>query len=287
MPQARRHLTDLENLHLTQVGDDGRITAEDPRLALGRLLDEEEDELARLRQGLIDVRLTIETYEGDYRQGMQGSGPPAPPWERIPASEVPALIERLTRSSDGPLLQVTSTLGRGQQHVESVRRVRAELMAAGREQRSVFPLAALGDADWRHLSEVRAAAGERQRYVEDVPLPFLVFGTTGVLLSDDPEPVTRAPDMLLVQAPNMLRVFTALFEELWRRADPVHEHGAAETDLRLLELLALGFKDEAIARHLGMGLRTVRRRVAVLMDEHGVETRFQLGLAVSRRGLLG
>jgi len=38
-----------------------------------------------------------------------------------------------------------------------------------------------------------------------------------------------------------------------------------------------------IARHLGVSLRTVRRRVALLMDEAGVETRFQLGMAVARR----
>lgn len=284
--KAARQLAELELLRLAQLGDDGLITAEDPRQTLGRLLDDEEEELAERRQGLIDVRLAIETYEADFRQGMQGAGPPAPPWERIPAAEVPTLIERLTRTSEGPLLQVTSTLGRGRSHVESVKRVRAEVMAAGREQRSVFPLSVLDDTDWRHLAEARAAAGERQRYVEDVPLSFLVFGTTGVLLSDEAEPVTRAPDMLLVQAPNMQRTFTALFDELWRRADPVHDGGAAEADLRLLELLALGFKDEAIARHLGLGLRTVRRRVSALMDEHGVETRFQLGVAVGRRGLL-
>lgn len=93
--------------------------------------------------------------------------------------------------------------------------------------------------------------------------------------------------MLLVHSQNVRSTFVALFEELWRRADPFHDRAsAAEADTRLLGLLALGFKDEAIARHLGMGLRTVRRRVAALMDEHGVDTRFQLGLAVARRGLL-
>lgn len=284
--KAARQLAELELLRLAQLGDDRKITADDPRQTLGRLLDDEEEELAERRQGLIDVRLAIENYEADFRQGMQGSGPPAPPWERIPAAEVPALIERLTRTSEGALLQVTSTMGRGRAHVESVKRVRTEVMAAGREQRSVFPLAVLEDTDWRHLAEMRAAAGERQRFLEEVPPSFLVIGTTGVLLSDEVEPVTRAPDMLLVRAPRLQQMFVALFEELWRRADPVHDGGAAEADLRLLELLALGFKDEAIARHLGLGLRTVRRRVSALMDEHGVETRFQLGVAVGRRGLL-
>lgn len=286
LTKAERELAELESLRLVYLDEDSEIIADDPRQTLGRLLDEEEAELTERRQGLIDVRLAIETYEADFRQGMAQSGPPAPPWERVPAAEVPAVIERLIRASDGPLLQVTSTLARGPGHLESVKRLRAQVMSSGRQQRSVFPLSVLADTDWRRLAETRAAAGEHQRYLEHVPLDFLVFGDSGVLMSDDEEPVVRAPDMLLVRTPNMQRMFTALFEELWRRADPVHDGGAAEADLRLLELLALGFKDEAIARHLGLGLRTVRRRVSALMDEHGVETRFQLGLAVSRRGLL-
>lgn len=286
LTKASRQLAELEQLRLIHLSEGAVISADDPRQTLGRLLDDEEAELAERRQGLIDVRMAIETYETDFRQGLQQSGPPMPPWERIPASEVPAAIERLIHSSDGPLLQVTSTLARGTGHLEAVKRLRAEVMATGREQQSVFPLSVLADTDWRRLAETRSAAGEQQRYIEDVPLDFLVVGDAGVLLSDDDEPVVQAPDMLLVRAPNMQRLFGALFEELWRRADPVHDGGAAEADLRVLELLALGLKDEAIARHLGLGLRTVRRRVSAMMDEHGVETRFQLGLAVSRRGLL-
>lgn len=286
LSKAARQLAELERLRLIHLGEGAAISADDPRQALGRLLDDEEAELTERRQGLIDVRLAIETYEADFRQGMQESGPPASPWERIPAAEVPTVIERLIRASDGPLLQVASTLARGPGHLESVRRLRAQVMAGGREQRSVFPLSVLADTDWRRLAETRAEAGERQRYLEAVPLDFLVFGDSSVLLSDDEEPVVQAPDMLLVRAPNMRRMFGALFEELWRRADPVHDGGAAKADLRLLELLALGFKDEAIARHLGLGLRTVRRRVSAMMDEHGADTRFQLGLAVARRGLL-
>ena len=51
-------------------------------------------------------------------------------------------------------------------------------------------------------------------------------------------------------------------------------------------MLGAGLKDEAIARYLGCSLRTVRRRIAALMDRHGADTRFQLGLAVAQGGLL-
>lgn len=234
----------------------------------------------------MEVRQSIETYESDFRRGLLLSGPRRPPWERIPASEVPAVIQRLARTSTGPVLQVTSAMSRGPGHLKSVREVREEILASGREQQSVFPLSVLDHPDWRHLAESRAAAGESQRYLENVPLEFIIFGEQGVLLADEDLPPGGTPDMLLVRAENVHAIFVALFAELWRRADPVHDGAAAAADLRMLELLNLGFKDDAIARHLGLGVRTVRRRLAQLMDEHGVDTRFQLGVAVCRRGLL-
>jgi DNA-binding NarL/FixJ family response regulator len=54
----------------------------------------------------------------------------------------------------------------------------------------------------------------------------------------------------------------------------------------LLRQLAAGAKDEQIARTLGLSLRTVRRRVAGLLIELGVDTRFQAGVEAVRRGWL-
>lgn len=284
--KAARVLADLEALRLIHLTEGSHIQAEDPRVAFGRLLDVEEQSLAERRQQLIDVRRSIETYESDFREGTQLSGPRMPPWERVPASEVAGVIERLARTSNGRLRQVTSSYARNSKHLETVRSVRQRMLDDGREQQSIFPLAVLDEPDWRSLAGARSAAGEQQRYLEEVPAEFLIFGDHGVLLVDEAGPILRTPDMLLVRAPRMQQVFVNLFEELWRRADPVHDGSAADADVRVLELLGLGFKDEAIARHVGLSLRTVRRRVAALMDEHGVDTRFQLGVAACRRGLL-
>ncbi len=48
----------------------------------------------------------------------------------------------------------------------------------------------------------------------------------------------------------------------------------------------LGAKDEALALAVGVSLRTVRRRVADLMDELGATTRFQAGMEAVRRSLV-
>ena len=59
--------------------------------------------------------------------------------------------------------------------------------------------------------------------------------------------------------------------------------GASDRRL-LLDQLARGAKDEQIARTLGLSLRTVRRRVAELLDDLEASSRFQAGVEAVRRG---
>ena len=86
-----------------------------------------------------------------------------------------------------------------------------------------------------------------------------------------------------------------LFEMLWKAALPIDHRrttGAEDAgkiqrlDRQLLNLLTSGAKDQAIANHLHVSVRTVRRRITNLMAESGVSTRFQLGVAAARQGWL-
>jgi hypothetical protein len=60
--------------------------------------------------------------------------------------------------------------------------------------------------------------------------------------------------------------------------------GLSDDDRALLTLLVSGLKDEAIARQLGWSLRTMRRRIAGLIEELGAANRFQAGVIANRRG---
>jgi hypothetical protein len=166
-----------------------------------------------------------------------------------------------------------------------VREVQAR-MRGGMVQRALYPLSIHGTDDGRRWMRAWAEAGEQQRLVESPPSEFAVFGEGAVVASvswEDPSAGYR-----LIRDAAIVRAYTALFDAVWAVASVVPSAGrdAAADDLRLLELLDQGFKDEAIARHLGWGLRSVRRRVATLMAEHGVDTRFQLGASTAFLGLL-
>lgn len=134
-------------------------------------------------------------------------------------------------------------------------------------------------------------AGEQAR-VGDVPMKLVIVDQQQALIPlSIEEPGFESA--VIVHRSSLLQALYTLFESLWARAVPFRDElGTDEKrsldaeDSRILGLLAVGLKDEAIAHHLGMGTRTVRRRIAQLMEELGAATRFQAGLQAAKQGLI-
>ncbi|WP_329141335.1 LuxR C-terminal-related transcriptional regulator [Streptomyces sp. NBC_01476] len=137
--------------------------------------------------------------------------------------------------------------------------------------------------------------GEEVRILPHAPMK--------IILSDDQAgliPLVATPQVLdsciLVRPSALLDALSALFETLWQQAQQyvtggVTDDGTADTDgtltedeRRILSLLAVGLSDEAIARQLGIGLRTVQRRVQALLVRLGAGSRFQAGVLAAGRG---
>ncbi|WP_329477224.1 helix-turn-helix transcriptional regulator [Kribbella sp. NBC_01510] len=130
-----------------------------------------------------------------------------------------------------------------------------------------------------------ADAGETSRVHPQVPMKLAVFDRKIALL---PLSVDQLVDSALVVHPcALLDALIEMFSLLWDQAVPVVPSPMTDpTDARLMTLLAAGFKDDAIARQLGLSSRTVGRRVAELMEALGARTRFQAGIHAQRRQLL-
>jgi len=104
-------------------------------------------------------------------------------------------------------------------------------------------------------------------------------------------PGTGGPAVVLRQ-PFAVARLAAVFEQTWNQArrfapdDPQPAWVGADTRRSILQLLATGAKDEAVARRLGVSIRTCRRQISELMATLGATSRFQGGVEAVRRGLL-
>lgn len=196
-----------------------------------------------------------------------------------------ALLGQLIRESRGDLLWWRPDAWRMPRE-SAMAEVVAEAVASGRRSRAIYPAIALQEAP--DTLRRRAEAGEQIRIVPELPSRLVVLGDSHAIL---PEPMGSADEpRLLIRQPALIEALTLLFELMWERAAPVPslDRREARPDLRRLLLLQLadGAKDESIARTLGISLRTVRRRIADIQIELGVDSRFQAGVEAVRRGWL-
>ena len=175
------------------------------------------------------------------------------------------------------------------------------VLARGVEWRAIYTVSSFEEgATWEEV-EALAAQGEKSRITDDLPVKLVVVDQRVALVSLTLEPGEVAA--LVTHAQPVVNAMRSLFEHEWARAVPLPVagplRGLPETarrypvqrsdepsaeDLSILTLMAVGMKDDAIGRQLGISARTLRRRSQELMAALGAGNRFQAGVEASRRG---
>ncbi len=260
------------------------VVVRSPQEALSRLINEEFRKLQR-RGGQLDaVRTLLPSLSAEHLSATAPQGTPVT-IEVVEGGDVAQLIRTLSASSTGDLMWVRPDQWRFTAGVEIDAWVR-DLLASGRRSRALYPARVLEEAP--DVIADRAEAGEHVRVLAEVPCRLSILGTSAVLISEDLH--QPGPRRLVIRQKALVELATMLFEGMWDRAMPVpgldgHRHdGGTRGRALLIDQLSRGAKDEQIARALGISLRTVRRRVADLLDELGAESRFQAGVEAVRRG---
>ena len=284
---ATEALESLISARLVRETADGLVLVEHPRSALERLVGNEEAKLDLRRRELADARTSIGKFTAEHRAGGSSGGWAAtqPALEIVSHQMAVSMVQQTLRSTSGLIRTSLRSLEEGLGLDDEAARPSQAALAGGRERRAIYPFAALEDPVGRRWAQSWAGIGEQQRVSQAPPSEFAIFGGDVVLAAAEWR--STDSDYAIIRDPMLIAAFTAMFDYAWELALPMPGVRSDITeDRQLLTLLASGFKDEAIARYLGWGVRTVRRRVAKLMDELGAETRFQLGAAAQSRGLL-
>ncbi|MEV0113548.1 helix-turn-helix transcriptional regulator [Streptomyces sp. NPDC050844] len=99
---------------------------------------------------------------------------------------------------------------------------------------------------------------------------------------------------LELRQPGLVEYLAKVFEQLWSRATPLLEevpyapttNGITGVQRSIARLLIEGHVDEAIARRLGMNVRTCRAHIAKIAAALGSGSRAQLGYLIAQSGIL-
>jgi sugar-specific transcriptional regulator TrmB/DNA-binding CsgD family transcriptional regulator len=261
----------------------GHYVASPPSVALGSLLLERQQDLRRAESELQNLmvqyrRAAAERTVTDVIDVVVG---PQAVAQRF------AQIQRAARSEVLALVQSTVAVVTAEENVEE-----EQALHRGVAYKVVFERALLDRPGFYDQAMATAAAGEELRVAPSLPLRLIVADREFALLPMSAEARGDSAGALLVHPSGLLDALLALFDHVWRAADPLHPgkgrttDGLDEVDQQVLGLLMAGLTDQAVGSQLGMSLRTVQRRARGLMERAGVSTRIQLGREAERRGWL-
>lgn len=284
-----RDLAPLRAAGLVRVAR-GLVTTVDPGEVLPGLIAEESRRLGEQEERLRALREAVGALRAEHERP---SDEPVVPLvgEVLEGTDLVAAYIALIEQGSGTMrwLRPSVTSGRvDDRWVRAIEEVARASGDSGRRSQAIYSARAMQQAP--DELRRRAAYGEEIRVIAAVPSRLAILGDAGVILPTSWGAETGS--RIVVRGPGLVRLAELAFRGLWERALPIPGLEIRPTDRRarertlLLEQLAAGAKDEQIARVLGMGLRTVRRRVADVMEELGVETRFQAGMEAVRRGWL-
>lgn len=284
--RLREDVTRFVAVGLVELRDD-RVVALAPEQALARLITEESRRLQSVAEQLESLRGLLPSLAAEHLAAEAPRGEHVTV-ERVEGGDVAALLRSLCAGTTGELLWLRPDQWRlppGRDLDDWVQ----QQIRSGRRSRAIYPARVLEEAP--EVVRARAAAGEHIRVLAEVPGRIAIMGTEAALIPE--EFAANTDRRLVIRQPGMVTALRLLFESMWARAMAVpglddHRHDEERgSDRRLLlDQLAGGAKDEQIARALGLSLRTVRRRVAQILDELGADSRFQAGVEACRRGWL-
>lgn len=265
-------------------GRRARYVAVAPDIAIRPLLTRQEEELHR-------VRTAIHELTTSFHLASRYATHPAEQVEVVTGTD--NIISRAYALQDSAQIRFRNIdkppyVMRG--HADNVERER-RMLRSGIDYRSVYDLESLALPGKLRLIQDSMARGEKARVVAGAAAKMWIADDALALI-----PIRNGSYSIdaafILHRSALLDALIALFELEWRRGFPLRAapRPAAASDepdegtRELLALLAGGLTDEAIARTLGVGLRTVQRRIQTVMRDLNAITRFQAGLAARERG---
>jgi DNA-binding NarL/FixJ family response regulator len=281
LARVREACNRLLTLGLLQPPDSmGGLRAVDPRVAIRALIRRRETESELLAA-------TAEEMATAYEAGLLREEPSRLVEVASGEGAIAARLEEMYARAEHEvcLFDTPPYLAPAAPQVD----LQADLLSRGIVSRGIYAATGLEDPTVLSRALRMVELGEQARVLPSVPLKLLVVDGCRALL-----PLTSSAAggycAVVVWHSAVTEALQKLFEMAWQQATPLgHPVGDGELtegERALIRLLAAGMKDEAVARHLGVNLRTLRRRVSELQERLGAASRFQLGVRAAQRGWL-
>lgn len=225
---------------------------------------------------------TVARFVAGARRPIGGPGPHV---AFAGADDATAYLERMASTVTGEIVFLVPGWQTGAH--EFAKHIAEAALRRGATLRHIWAASVLEVPQAAEFAAWLTARWAPPRIADHVPLrATLVDGATAILADTN-----RTG---LVRATTTLNTLTHMADRLWGAATPApttrgSRGKPASTDTRnqlVLRLLADGLTDDAIARRIGVSVRTIRNDVAGTMTRLQARSRFQAGVRAVQLGLI-
>ncbi|AXI72134.1 LuxR C-terminal-related transcriptional regulator [Streptomyces bacillaris] len=288
--RARSALDRLAALSLVRPSADGGPGRPvDPEVGLASLLAGQETELLEKERQIRASRIAMAGLLADIRATGQGVSEVQ---KLRSMDQIQSKIEHLAGTCTSEIAAFVPGGGQSEEHLEAARPLDTSTSDRGVRLRYIFLDSCRNSPATREYVAWLGERGGLVRTVPRLPLRMLIYDRSRAIVPMDATAADQGA--LVLDGTGALTGLLALFEQTWQQAKPLGESAAeaaagqggplSPPERAVLDLLTEGFTDEAIARQLGVSVRTVRRVTADLMHRLGARSRFEAGVLATTKG---
>ncbi|MEU9982696.1 helix-turn-helix transcriptional regulator [Streptomyces sp. NPDC050856] len=258
-----------------------------PSIALNQLIHPIEREIQERRQLAISLADTFEPF-----MTIKASVPPTT--QAVSVLEGLALInatlDRVMDECTTELLTIQPGSGRKPETVKAGLRRVEPLLGRGVRMRTLYQHTARHHSATMAYVERIAPYGLEVRTLEEIIDRLIIVDRKVAFV-----PARRDRQVALeLRHEGLVQYLVGVFDQFWLRGIPWEDevcyapalNGVSGVQRSIARLLVEGHVDEAIARRLGMNVRTCRAHIAKLASALGSGSRAQLGYLIAQSGIL-
>lgn len=288
--EARKTLEELRLLG--RIGSGRSVVALDPDVAEAELVTPLELSIAHRRQEIAAIHRQLRALSAVYRTSDRAAPDDVPVRVLDDFEEVRREIDLARRRCSEERMSLQPGGGRSAELLEQDLVQTLEMRRRGIRIRTLYQHTARTSLATRTYVRQICEGGAEVRTAEELSERLIIYDRRLAFIPKERKG-KEPPGAAIVSDPTLVAYLCRSFESIWQGSQPFDVGRTAEyqqvtEDLRLsiLRLMAMGLKDEVIARRLGMATRTCRRHISVIMEELGATSRFQAGLLIGRQGLI-
>ncbi|MET8682156.1 hypothetical protein ABZW18_32435 [Streptomyces sp. NPDC004647] len=295
------NLTSEETLRIEQIltrlrllqpmpGSPGQLAPSSPEAAVADLVGCTEDHIRSLQRAVTDIRSTMMSLMPVYFEGRRERNR-AEAFDLITdVDAIRALLHEHRVHAKFEILTVQPNDAQGAAPLlASLRDSMLETLDRGVRLQTLYQHTARGDLITSSYVREVTAKGAEIRTTNELVDRLIVYDREVAFL---PEQAIDGPgrSAIVVREPNLVAFMCKVFEYQWHGATPFlpdatqPEPITDEVKLSIIRLMSRGYKDEMVARRLGMSVRTCRRHIAELTEGLNAVSRFQAGVNAAMSG---